>query len=89
MGIPDNKGSAMNKQDERLDSQADRLAEEALHELGDVPLDEADDYGRQCDYAGCYPWLPDVIQAHPYDNTTRIALRGPQAADEGFDFPAW
>ena len=79
----------MNKQDERLDSQAGRLAEEALHELGDVPLDEADDYDLQCDYAGCYPWLPDIIDAHPHDDTIRTALRGPHAADEGFEFPAW
>ena len=46
----------MNKQDERLDSQAGRLAEEALHELGDVPLDESislyakgDALKRQCE----------------------------------------
>lgn len=89
MGIPHNKGSAMDKQDERLDRPADRLAEEALHEFGDVPFDEADDYGRQCDYAGCFPWLPDVIHTHPYDSTIRTALRGPHAADEGFEFPAW
>lgn len=89
MGIPHNKGSAMDKQDERLDRQADRLAEEALHELGDVPLDEADDYRRQYDYAGCFPWLPDVIHTHPYDSTIRTALRGPHAEDEGFEFPAW
>ncbi|MHB1077740.1 hypothetical protein [Thiobacillus sp.] len=79
----------MNKQDERLDRLADRLAEEALHELGDVPLDEADDYSRQCDYAGCYPWLPDVIDAHPHDPRLRTALRGRDAADEGFEFPVW
>lgn len=89
MGIPDNKGNAMNKQDERLDRQADRLTEEALHELGDVQLDEADDYSRLCDYAGGYPWLPDVIDAHPYDHTLRTALHGRHAADEGFEFPAW
>lgn len=79
----------MNKQDERLDRQADRLAEEALHELGDVPLDEADDYSRQWDYAGCYPWLPDIIDAHPHDPTLHTTLRGRPAADEGFEFPVW
>src|SRR3569623_2114229 len=80
MGIPDNKESAMNTQDERLDSQADRLAEEALHELGDVPLDDADDYGRQCYSPGCYPWLPDAIQAHPSAGTILTALRRLPAA---------
>ena len=61
---------------ETLEMQADRLAEEALHELGEVPFDEPDDYTRQCDYAGCYPWLSDVIRAHPHDSAILSALRG-------------
>ena len=53
-------------QDNSLEAQADLLAEAALHELGEDPLDAADEYETQCDYAGCYPWLAEVIHAHPY-----------------------
>ena len=56
-------------QDNSLEAQADLLAEAALHELGEDPFDEADEYETQCDYAGCYPWLADVIQAHPYETS--------------------
>jgi len=76
----------MNRQFETLDMQADRLAEEALHELGDEPFDEPDDYARQCDYAGCYPWLAEVICAHPHDSAIISALRGSDAVGEAWDF---
>lgn len=71
----------MNKS-ETLEIQADRLAEEALHELGDTPFDDPDDYTRQCDYAGCYPWLTEVIHVHPHDNTMRPALLGNETLEE-------
>jgi hypothetical protein len=76
----------MDTQNGTLDAQADQLAEEALHELGDVPLDEPDDYAEQCDYAGCYPWLADVICAHPHDSAARTGLHGGDAAEDSTDF---
>lgn len=69
-------GEPMNNSTQTLDAQADLLVEEALHELGEIPLDEPDDYTMQCDYAGCYPWLADVICAHPHDGVTLSALHG-------------
>ena len=76
----------MKMQFETLDMQADRLAEEALHELGDEPFDEPDDYAKQCDYAGCYPWLSEVICAHPHDSAILSALRGGDTVAEDPDF---
>lgn len=64
------------------DTQADLLAAEALHELGETPLDEPDEYAEQCDYAGCYPWLAEVIRAHPHDNTIQVALHAGGTADD-------
>ena len=64
------------------DIQADRLVAEALHELGDTPLDEPDEYAEQCDYAGCYPWLAEVIRAHPHDNAIQVALHAGGTTDE-------
>jgi hypothetical protein len=64
------------------DTQADLLAAEALSELGGTPLDEPDEYADQCDYAGCYPWLADVIRAHPHDNTIHVALHAGGTADD-------
>lgn len=68
-----------------LNAQADLLAEEALHELGNTPLDEPDEYAQQCDYAGCYPWLKDVICVPPHDSVTRSDMRGRYVADESMD----
>jgi hypothetical protein len=76
----------MDTQNEALDLQADQLAEDALHELGEVPLDVHDEYAEQCDYAGCYPWLAEVICAHPRDSATLSALHGVEAAEEDTDF---
>ncbi|MCL5061570.1 MAG: hypothetical protein M1449_14615 [Candidatus Thermoplasmatota archaeon] len=76
----------MDTHDTALEKQADLLVEEALHELGDVPLDEPDEYAEQCDYAGCYPWLADVICAHPHDSAILSALHGGDAAEENTDF---
>ncbi|MHB1085929.1 MAG: hypothetical protein ACYCZA_13955 [Thiobacillus sp.] len=69
-----------------LDAQADLLAEEALHELGSTPLDEPDEYAQQCDYAGCYPWLEDVLLAQPYDSPIHLAMHGNDAAEQDTDF---
>lgn len=66
----------MNNSIQTLDSLADLLVEEALLELGELPLDEPDDYAMQCDYAGCYPWLADVICSHPHDGVILSALYG-------------
>lgn len=63
----------MNRLDQTLETQADRLAEEALCELVDSPIDEPDEYAEQCNYAGCYPWLAGVIHAHPYDRARFIS----------------
>jgi hypothetical protein len=76
----------MNRQFETLDLLTGRLAKEALHELGDEPFDEPDDYAKQCDYAGCYPWVAEVICAHPHDYSVVAALRGGDAAAEELGF---
>jgi hypothetical protein len=76
----------MDRQNETLERQADLLAEEALHELGEVPLDEPDEYAEQCNYAGCYPWLADVICAHPHDSVILSALNGGDAAEDDTEF---
>lgn len=67
---------------ETPDTQADLLAAEALHELGETPLDEPDEYAEQCDYAGCYPWLAEVIRAHPHDNAIQVALHAAGPVDD-------
>jgi hypothetical protein len=76
----------MDTKNATLDAQADRLAEEALHELGDAPLDEPDEYTEQCDYAGCYPWLAEVICAHPHDSAPHVVFLESDAAEEYTDF---
>lgn len=72
----------MDRPDSTLEVQADQLAEEALRELGDTPLDATDEYAEQCDYAGCYPWLADVICAHPHDSALLITVQGGDMADD-------
>lgn len=67
---------------EIADTQADLLAAEALHELGETPLDEPDEYADQCDYAGCYPWLAEVIRSHPHDNSIHVAQHGGDTVDD-------
>jgi hypothetical protein len=64
------------------DTQADLLAAEALHELGETLLDEPDEYAEQCDYAGCYPWLAEVIRAHPHDSAIHVALHAGSPTDD-------
>ncbi|MEW5967906.1 MAG: hypothetical protein AB1720_13075 [Pseudomonadota bacterium] len=54
---------------------------------GWLPLDDADDYAEQCDYAGCYPWLADFIGAHPYDPMLRAARDAGTGVDDDAD--AW
>ena len=73
----------MNTKDLALEEQADLLAEEALYELGETPLDEPDEYADQCNYAGCYPWLEAVICAHPHDSPVH-----PIAHDDASDLDA-
>jgi hypothetical protein len=77
----------------KLEAQADLLAEEALHELGDTPhelgdtpLDEPDEYAEQCDYAGCYPWLEEVLLAQPHDSPIHLAIHGNDATGQDTDF---
>lgn len=67
---------------EITDTQADLLADEALHELGETLLDEPDEYADQCDFAGCYPWLSEVIRSHPHDNTLQGALLANGVTDD-------
>lgn len=86
MRISAKRGHTMHNPNQTLDTQADLLAEEALHELGEIPFDEPDDYSMQCDYAGCYPWLADVICAHPHDSVILAALHGCDAESEDTDF---
>jgi hypothetical protein len=76
----------MNMHDKMLETQADLLAEEALHALGEAPLDEPDEYAEQCDYAGCYPWLGEVVHAHPHDNAIHTALHGGDATEDDIAF---
>ncbi len=76
----------MDTKNEALEKQADLLAAEALHELGSTPADEPDDYTEQCNYAGCYPWLAEVICAHPYESAVRSALHNDYAAEDDIDF---
>ncbi len=76
----------MNKPDQLLDAQADLLAEVALRELGDALLDEPDEYAEQCDYAGCYPWLAEVIHAHPHDSTHFISAQGTDGSEDDIAF---
>jgi hypothetical protein len=72
----------MERQNETLEMQADRAVAEALHELAEAPLDDPDDYARQCDFAGCYPWLQEIICVHPHDSPIRAALHNGDAADD-------
>lgn len=76
----------MHNPTQTLEAKADLLAEEALHELGEIPLDEPDDYATQCDYAGCFPWVADVISAHPHDGAFIAAWHGVDVATEDADF---
>ena len=64
------------------EAQADLLAEEALNELGATLLDEPDEYAEQCDYAGCYPWLADVICAKPHGALIHSVLHGDDAVED-------
>jgi len=71
----------MDAHDTILEAQADWLAEAALKELGETPLDEPDEYAEQCEYAGCYPWLQDVICAHPYERTIHPVVSDGDSAE--------
>ncbi|MBT9568230.1 MAG: hypothetical protein IV085_08015 [Thiobacillus sp.] len=75
----------MNTHDTVLEVQADLLVEEAMKELGATPLDEPDEYSEQCDYAGCYPWLMDVVCAHVHEHPVPPMLHD-EAVDGEADF---
>ncbi len=75
----------MDMQNKALEAQADLLAEDALHELGNALPDGPDEYAKQCDFAGCYPWLAEVICARPHDAVIHSALYGNEVAEEGLD----
>jgi hypothetical protein len=57
----------MKATDNSAEARADQRVDEALHELGDLPLDEIDEYADQLEYAGCYPWIAAIRLAHPHD----------------------
>ncbi|MFP5419512.1 MAG: hypothetical protein ACLGHA_10205 [Gammaproteobacteria bacterium] len=75
----------MSTDDTALEEEADRLVEQALNELGATLLDEPDEYAEQCDFAGCYPWLKEVVCAHPHEHLTHPILHD-EAADGEADF---
>lgn len=58
------------------DDTADHLADEALNELGADPLEPPDEYTELCEFAGCYPWLEDLIPSHPHDAALLASLHG-------------
>lgn len=53
-------------QPDPFESEADAMADAALTELGEIPLDQPDEYADLCEYAGCYPWLGETafLQRH-------------------------
>lgn len=69
---------------ECLDAAADQVAEAALHELGADPLDLPDEYADLHEFAGCYPWLDEIVQAHPHDAAIQASLRGDTAEPDAF-----
>ncbi|MEQ1663100.1 MAG: hypothetical protein ABL877_10450 [Thiobacillus sp.] len=71
----------MNTRETELDHQADLLAEAALHELGNTPLDEPDEYAEQCDDADCYPWLGALVCAHPHAYPLASIMRDTSCLD--------
>jgi len=76
----------MDKHTGTPEKKAGQSTEEALDEFDFLPPDDPDDYADQCNYAGCYPWLPDFICAHPHDIALRAARRGGVAAEDDADF---
>jgi hypothetical protein len=56
------------------DFEADLLVTEALNELG-MPQD-TDEYEELIDYAGCYPWLQEIVNPHPHDYVILASIRG-------------
>lgn len=77
-----NMRNTMDTQNETLETQAGLLAEEALHEPGSTPFDEPDEYTEQCNYAGCYPWLAEVICASPHDSVVISGLCSSDGPEE-------
>lgn len=48
------------------ETEADAMADTALRELGEIPLDLHDEYDELWEYAGCYPWLGETIHLPPH-----------------------
>jgi hypothetical protein len=63
-------------QKDEMEKVADLLADSALRELGLPPVEPPDEYAEICDYAGCYPWLQECMNAHIEDETAFDALPG-------------
>jgi hypothetical protein len=61
------------------------LTEDALHKLGYALSDEADEYAKQCDFAGCYPWLGEVMCARPHDAVIHSIMCGSKITEEGLN----
>ena len=61
------------------------LAEDALHDQECALPDEIDEYARQCDFAGCYPWTGEVMCARPHDAVIHSIMRGSAVSEEGLD----
>lgn len=74
---------AMHNKD--LEERTGLLAEYALHDPGCALPDEIDEYARQCDFAGCYPWPGAVMCARPHDAVIHSIMRDSAVTEEGLD----
>lgn len=59
-----------------FETEADALADSSLRELGADPYDLPNEYDTLCEYAGCYPWLGEMIHQHPHDEALPGFLNG-------------
>lgn len=76
-------------QNEMPDDEADLPADEALSELDAAPLEPPDEYAGLYEFAGCYPWLDGIVQAHPHDAMLLAALRGEAAEPDVSEPPVY
>jgi hypothetical protein len=87
IGFRSNQTERDAMQEDTLEAQVDQLADEALQELGVTSIDLPDEYEDQCNYAGCFPWLREVLCAHPHVETMLSASYdsdGPQDIEDVF-----
>lgn len=75
----------MAKRNKNLEERTGLLAEDTLHEQGCARPDEIDEYAKQCDFAGCYPWLGEVMCARPHDAVIHSVMCGREVTEEGLD----